>query len=57
MGFMLIDLPPGEHEIRMVFELPLENLVGRIVSALAAAVALMLLVVPLVCRLRSAFAR
>jgi hypothetical protein len=29
MNFMLIDAPPGDHEIRVVFELPSENAAGR----------------------------
>ncbi len=37
-GFMLIDAPPGDHDIRLVFELPLENAVGRVVSWSSAAV-------------------
>ncbi|MDP9054243.1 MAG: hypothetical protein M3N93_08075 [Acidobacteriota bacterium] len=28
LGFMLIDAPPGEHDIHMKFETPLENRVG-----------------------------
>lgn len=32
MGFMRIDAPPGEHEIQLTFETPLENHIGRIVS-------------------------
>ncbi len=40
---ILIEAPPGEHNIRLVFELPLENLVGRIVSVLSAGVVLALL--------------
>ena len=40
MGFLLIDAPPGEQDLRLVFELPLENIVGRVISALAALVAL-----------------
>jgi hypothetical protein len=35
MGQMLVAAPPGRHEILMRFELPMENLVGRIVTALA----------------------
>jgi hypothetical protein len=35
MGQMLIDAPPGEQEIRMQFELPLENLIGRVLTVLA----------------------
>jgi len=37
MGFLLVDAPPGDHEIRVVFELPIENAAGRVVSLLAAA--------------------
>jgi hypothetical protein len=33
MNFMLIDAPPGEHDIRVVFELPLENAAGRVLTA------------------------
>jgi len=29
---MLIDAPPGEHSLRVVFETPLENTVGRVVT-------------------------
>ncbi len=29
IGYMLVDVPPGEHTLRMVFETPLENQVGR----------------------------
>lgn len=32
MGFMRIDAPPGEHEILLEFETPLENRVGRAIS-------------------------
>jgi len=28
MGFMLIDVPPGAHNIRLQFETPLENRIG-----------------------------
>lgn len=35
MGFMLIDVPPGSHTIRMHFETPLENRAGAILSALS----------------------
>jgi hypothetical protein len=34
MGFMLVDVPPGAHVIRMRFETPLENRVGWIVTGL-----------------------
>jgi hypothetical protein len=33
--FMEIAAPPGEQEIRLVFELPLENVVGRIMAVLS----------------------
>ncbi len=42
-GFMRIDVPPGEHDVRVVFELPLENLVGRVVSAVSGLVVIALL--------------
>jgi len=32
MGLMLIDAPPGQHEILLVFETPLENRVGRVLA-------------------------
>jgi hypothetical protein len=32
MNFMLIEAPPGDHDIRVVFELPLENAIGRVVT-------------------------
>jgi len=35
MGFMRIDPPAGEHEIRLYFETPLENRIGRVVSLIA----------------------
>ena len=37
VGYMEIAAPPGEQEIRLVFELPLENLIGRVVALLSAA--------------------
>jgi hypothetical protein len=40
MGFLLVDAPAGDNEIRLVFETPLENRVGRVVSAGAALVVL-----------------
>jgi hypothetical protein len=43
MGFMLIDAPPGQHEIQLIFELPLENLVGRGVTILSLAIVGLLL--------------
>jgi hypothetical protein len=43
LHFMRIEAPPGEHDIEMEFRLPLENKVGRVVSALSV-VALLALV-------------
>ncbi len=34
MGFMLIETPPGQHNLRIVFETPLENQLGRAVTFL-----------------------
>ena len=35
MGFMWIDAPPGNGEIRLEFRMPLENTVGRIITLAA----------------------
>src|SRR5204863_3702505 len=35
VGFMRIDVPPGAEEIRLVFELPFENAIGRVLTAIA----------------------
>jgi hypothetical protein len=43
MGFMLIDAPPGEQDIRLVFETPLENAIGRAVTMAALGAVLWLL--------------
>jgi hypothetical protein len=32
MGFMIIDAPPGEQEVRLQFITPLENRVGRVIT-------------------------
>jgi uncharacterized membrane protein YfhO len=32
MGFMLIDAPPGDGDLRLEFVTPLENRVGRMVT-------------------------
>ena len=42
MGQMLIEAPPGEHDLRLVFEPPFENFIGRIVTVLALAACLAL---------------
>ncbi|MBL8233328.1 MAG: hypothetical protein JNL98_32830, partial [Bryobacterales bacterium] len=34
LGFMRIDMPPGDHEILLEFPVPLENKVGRAVTVL-----------------------
>jgi hypothetical protein len=34
LGLMVLDLPPGDHSIRMVFETPLEDYVGRVLSCI-----------------------
>jgi uncharacterized membrane protein YfhO len=34
MGFMIVDAPPGDREIELQFVTPLENHVGRVVTAL-----------------------
>jgi hypothetical protein len=39
MGFMLIDMPAGDHAIRMRFETPLENRVGQILTILSLIIA------------------
>ena len=41
---MRIDAPPGEHDVRLVFELPLENIAGRILSTVSGLLALLLLI-------------
>ena len=35
MGFMAVDAPPGDQEIRLAFVTPLENQVGRVVTAIS----------------------
>ncbi|HWQ52324.1 MAG TPA: hypothetical protein VN442_01480 [Bryobacteraceae bacterium] len=44
MDFMLVETPPGEHEIRLVFELPFENAAGRALSVLSALAVLLLVI-------------
>lgn len=44
MGLMLIEAPPGDHDLKLVFELPLENQVGRIVTLLTMATMLGLVI-------------
>jgi hypothetical protein len=42
MGFMVVDAPPGDGEIRLVFAMPLENRVGWALTGLSLAVLLWL---------------
>ena len=42
LGQMILDAPPGDHDIRLTFELPNENLLGRLASLASAAVLLAL---------------
>lgn len=42
LGHMLVEAPPGEQELRLVFETPLENRVGRVVSVVCGVLALVL---------------
>jgi hypothetical protein len=44
LGQMLIEAPPGNHDIRLVFELPLEYHIGRIASAASGLVVIGLVV-------------
>jgi hypothetical protein len=43
MGFMLIDAPPGDQDIRLEFHTPLENRVGRLITLVTFLVLLTLL--------------
>ena len=36
LGQMLIQVPPGRHDMRLVFETPLENQIGKIISLFSA---------------------
>jgi hypothetical protein len=38
MGFMVVDAPPGDREIRLVFRMPLENRVGWVLTGISLAV-------------------
>jgi len=35
LGFILLDVPPGDHEIRLEFPTPVANRIGRAVTVLA----------------------
>jgi hypothetical protein len=47
MGQMLIAVPQGTHDIRLAFELPLENRIGRMMSLCCGLIILALLAAPL----------
>jgi hypothetical protein len=34
MGFMVVDAPPGEREVRLAFVTPLENRLGRALTVI-----------------------
>lgn len=38
LGFMRIEAPPGEHDIALAFETPLENRLGRVLTFVAGAI-------------------
>jgi hypothetical protein len=44
MGFMVVDAPPGDREIRLEFVTPLENRIGRLVTLATLALLLILVV-------------
>ena len=46
LGQMLVDVPPGSQRVRFVFELPLENIIGRVVSLVGGLVIAFLLFAP-----------
>ena len=45
-GFIEVEAPPGERDVRLVFELPLENAIGRALGAAAAACVLWMILAP-----------
>lgn len=45
MGLMLVEAPPGTHDLRLVFELPLENVLGRVLSGLSLVAVLALVLI------------
>jgi hypothetical protein len=44
LGQMMIETPPGRYDMRLVFETPLEDHVGRVISLLSALIVIGLLV-------------
>ncbi len=43
-GFMQVLVPPGVQEVRLVFETPLENVVGQILTGISASIAFVMIV-------------
>ena len=43
LGQMLIEVPPGRYDMRLAFETPLENRIGKFISLLAALIVVVLL--------------
>ena len=43
LGQMLIELPPGRYDMRLVFETPLENRIGKFISLFSALIVVGLL--------------
>ena len=43
MNFMLLDVPEGAHAVQLRFETPLENDIGRVISAFGLAVIMVLI--------------
>jgi uncharacterized membrane protein YfhO len=35
MGFMVVEAPPGEHQIRLAFAMPFENRIGWMLTAIS----------------------
>jgi hypothetical protein len=35
MGFMVVEAPPGEDQIRLAFEMPVENRVGWVLAGIS----------------------
>jgi uncharacterized membrane protein YfhO len=35
MGFMVVEAPPGQHQIRLAFLMPTENRVGWVLTAIS----------------------
>jgi uncharacterized membrane protein YfhO len=42
LGQMLIETPPGRHDIELRFETPLENQIGKVIAMLTALIVIVL---------------